>query len=333
MKNTITIAATGHRPNKLPGGYDVQSYSNVALGKKIRDVFLSHLDKGLQIHAISGMALGVDTIFALVALNLKDQGYAITVEAAIPCKNHPCRWPQASQRQWKNIVDRCDKVTYVSDQEYTPACMQRRNIYMVDNCNKLIAVWDGTPGGTGSCVNYARKKGSTITHIDPTTNEFVGNDSVELTNSHLTYVKGNLLESDCNVIFHQANCFSTMGTGIAKHIKDKYPEAYLADKTHKWTSSQKLGKYTSAYSTTDDRRIVNLYGQFNYGRETRHTDYRALENALNSFFESNEIPYNPKFGFPYMMGCVNAGGDWAIVSEILERIATKHDVTLNIYQL
>lgn len=53
------------------------------------------------------------------------------------------------------------------EQSYKGYLMQKRNEYMVDNINELIAVWDGQSGGTANCVNYAKKKGIAITQIDP----------------------------------------------------------------------------------------------------------------------------------------------------------------------
>ena len=42
----------------------------------------------------------------------------------------------------------------------------------------------------------------------------------------ITYVKGNLLESDCNYICHQVNCQGRMGSGIAGQIREKWPIVY-----------------------------------------------------------------------------------------------------------
>jgi len=45
-----------------------------------------------------------------------------------------------------------------NDPEYKASKMQKRNIWIVDNSDGLVAVWDGTPGGTANCVEYARNK-------------------------------------------------------------------------------------------------------------------------------------------------------------------------------
>jgi hypothetical protein len=40
---------------------------------------------------------------------------------------------------------------------------------MVHNSNYVIAVWDGTKGGTGNCVNYALRLNKQITMLNPQT--------------------------------------------------------------------------------------------------------------------------------------------------------------------
>ena len=48
--------------------------------------------------------------------------------------------------------------------------MDKRNRYMVDHADFIIAVWDGRPSGTGKTVTYARgRNGKSIIVIDPVT--------------------------------------------------------------------------------------------------------------------------------------------------------------------
>ena len=51
--------------------------------------------------------------------------------------------------------------------EYTPDCMDKRNRYMVDHADDILAVWNGCPSGTGNTVRYAHKKGKSIIVINP----------------------------------------------------------------------------------------------------------------------------------------------------------------------
>jgi len=54
----------------------------------------------------------------------------------------------------------------VHDGPYNSTCMQDRNEWMVDHCHALVAVWNGTGGGTANCVGYAKRVGKPIVMID-----------------------------------------------------------------------------------------------------------------------------------------------------------------------
>lgn len=160
----MIIAITGHRPNKLPNyGYDLRSAKWQALKKRLKTYFKAcHCEE-----VIVGMALGVDQCAALAVIELKDEGYPIRLHAAIPCRNQEKMWPKQSQELYYAILSKADIKTIVTDTEYSPTCMQIRNIYMVDHADQVLAVWDGTAGGTKNCIDYAKKKQKTITIIQP----------------------------------------------------------------------------------------------------------------------------------------------------------------------
>lgn len=163
----MRIALTGHRPNKL-GGYDLHSELNMKIARQLREYILEMLRSHQQVTIISGMALGADTLWALVALKLrKEYPGRVLLHCAIPCAEHYSKWNKASTKQWQDIVDEADSVYYVSNEAYTDSCMQDRNIYMVDNCDLLVAVWDGTKGGTGNCVVYAKEVNKEIVQFNP----------------------------------------------------------------------------------------------------------------------------------------------------------------------
>lgn len=162
----LKIAVTGHRPNKL-WGYDIYTPKYIALGRAIRDVILENSVNHSEIELISGMALGVDTLFALIALKLKSKCSNYQLHCAIPCKNHSSNWFGESVKQYNSIIDSADSVKLVTDTHYTPSCMQLRNEYMVNRCDILIAVWDKSAGGTANCVRYAQEIGKPIVFINP----------------------------------------------------------------------------------------------------------------------------------------------------------------------
>ena len=144
-------------------GYNLQDVRWI----RLKELFKRLLVENNCTEAITGMALGVDTIFALAVLELKDSGYDIKLHCAIPCRNHSSKWINESVELYKKILARADVVKIVSDEDYKPWLMQKRNEYMVDISDKVIAVWDGTSGGTGNCVKYAEKINKEIIKINP----------------------------------------------------------------------------------------------------------------------------------------------------------------------
>jgi len=158
----MKICITGHRPNKLYG-YDLSDPKWVALEKQLKQLLIENNCT----EAISGMALGVDTIFAIAALELKNEGYNIKLHCAIPCKNHSNQWNKKDRQLYNYILSKADAVKLVSKEEYKPYLMQKRNEYMVDNSNIVIAVWDGSKSGTANCIEYAKSKHKEIIYIKP----------------------------------------------------------------------------------------------------------------------------------------------------------------------
>lgn len=108
-------------------------------------------------HFISGMAIGVDMYAAEIVLELKAEYPFITLEAAIPCETQAAKWSEPLRDRYYKIAELCDHETMLQKQ-YTSDCMQKRNQYMVNHADILLAVWDGSSSGTGSTVRYARTK-------------------------------------------------------------------------------------------------------------------------------------------------------------------------------
>ncbi len=158
-----TCAFTGHRPEKLPWRYDERDSRCLRLKSSLEDTVLSLYDSGYR-HFISGMAKGCDTYFAETVLRLRDECQGMTLEAAVPCETQPSGWSFEERKRYFYILHQCDRQTIVS-REYTPECMLRRNMYMVDSASLLLAVYDGTRGGTMQTVNYARSSGVHIIEL------------------------------------------------------------------------------------------------------------------------------------------------------------------------
>ena len=161
----ISCCFTGHRPEKLPWRTDEDDPRCLDLKKRIFDAAEAVYFSGVT-HFICGMARGCDSYFCEAVITLRDQHPEITLEAAIPCEEQSASWPEADRSRYNRLVSACDFVTLVSH-SYTPECMIKRNHYMVDHSSVLIAVYDGTQGGTMATMLYALRQNIEIIEIRP----------------------------------------------------------------------------------------------------------------------------------------------------------------------
>lgn len=143
----MIVAVTGHRPNKL-GGYC--GPANDKLRHVAKEMLRSH-DPSL---ILTGMALGWDQAVAEACHELK-----VPFVACVPFEGQESAWPQGSQQRYHQLLAAAKQIVVVSPGGYFAAKMQIRNEYRVDNCQYLVALWDGTSGGTGNCVKYAEEAG------------------------------------------------------------------------------------------------------------------------------------------------------------------------------
>lgn len=147
------LAVTGHRPDKL-GGYGDKAQAIV------REVATRSLDHIKPDMVYTGMALGWDQAVAKAAIELK-----IPFIAAVPFYGQQNAWPESSQVIYRQLLHQAADVVVVTESdEYRPEYMQRRNQFMVDASNMLLALWNPEEkrGGTFNCIRYAEstKKGS-----------------------------------------------------------------------------------------------------------------------------------------------------------------------------
>lgn len=180
----MKIAITGHRPNKLGNDYNLSSPLIKRIDSEIRNIVETERFRGNvdinDVTFITGMALGIDTLFALIAIDMK-----IPFIAAIPFRGQFNKWQASSINTYFDILTKASKIvlctngyeiyshesSFIRQQlkgdEYSPHLMQNRNMWMVDNCDLLIAVWDGSSGGTHNCVRYAVETKREYIQINP----------------------------------------------------------------------------------------------------------------------------------------------------------------------
>ena len=144
MELEKTCCVTGHR--EIPAG------RADGIRELLRREVLAAVADGYS-HFISGFAAGADLLFADIVVSLKER-HPITLEAALPYEGRM----KTPDKTFQRLIRCCDTVKIHSDC-YFEGCYARRNRYMVDQSQRIIAVYDGrTTGGTAATLRYAAGK-------------------------------------------------------------------------------------------------------------------------------------------------------------------------------
>ena len=157
----MKIVITGHRPSKLNNEWNPMApgICTKYVAAQIKNVMIENAPECV----ISGMALGTDTIAALVALKLR-----IPLTVAIPCSNQSSRWTRGARNLWDWIVNASSHVEMVSTDTYDECLktgvnpMQARNIWMAGQLSRtdiLLAGYDGSKGGTQNMLYSCKDMG------------------------------------------------------------------------------------------------------------------------------------------------------------------------------
>ena len=149
----LIISATGHRLGPKLGGYDKSVFKDLVLLAR-HSLLISKPKK-----VISGMAIGWDQAVSFAAYDL-----SIPYIAAVPFQGQEAKWPEESQKLYRDLLSLAEHVEVVSP-FYSSRNMQVRNEWMVDRADEMLALWDGTFGGTHNCIIYAEKKGVPIRNV------------------------------------------------------------------------------------------------------------------------------------------------------------------------
>ena len=146
-----TVAFTGHRHVEY-------GFNKLALNKKIEGYILKGFDTFLV-----GMAVGFDTLVLRELLGLREK-YKIRIIGCVPCPSQDKNFNEIQKEEYKKMLERVVFYFTLSNR-YTPYCMQKRNVFMVDNASILIAYLKKQSGGTKNTVEYAKKQDIIIDYV------------------------------------------------------------------------------------------------------------------------------------------------------------------------
>lgn len=147
----LIVAGTGHRPDKLGG------WNNTSAFYKTVEVAIDALEEHSPSEVISGGACGWDLALAHAAMEL---GFPLTM--AIPFEGQESRWSDFWKQLYGEALEYATKREVIFEAktyEEVKRALLGRNTWMVENCDLVLAMWNGSQGGTAHCIREARRLG------------------------------------------------------------------------------------------------------------------------------------------------------------------------------
>lgn len=158
-----TVCFSGHRPEKLPGNGE-----NNQLTKDIQSLIYYNISESINqgyTYFMSGLARGIDIWAALYVLEFKKNNPDIKLIAVKPFSKHIKSFKGQELSDLETILDKADSIICTSE-NYSKNVYHKRNKYMVEHSDKLIAFVDNYKSGTGQTINIARRLGIKINIVD-----------------------------------------------------------------------------------------------------------------------------------------------------------------------
>ena len=148
----------------------------------------------------------------------------------------------------------------------------------------------------------------------------------------VTYHSGNILDSGADLICHQVNCQGAMNSGVAKAIRQKWPQVYteyrnaardlsseeFCDEELSWMHM--MGHIQTVFlADKETMGVINMFAQAGYGYDgRRYTSYDAFWSCLGEI--KKYIKPGMRIAFPARIGCVRGGANWNVIFAMIEEV-------------
>jgi uncharacterized phage-like protein YoqJ len=163
----MKLVVTGHRPDKL-GGY------GIPVLKQLVELAKTEIRAKNPDVVICGMALGWDLACAIATIQLReDEHLPIQLWAYVPFGAQASQWKDEKILAiWVKALVKADRVVLLkrgapADKSEAVKWLQERNEAMIDEGQKILALHNGTRGGTYNALQYAIKMGRPIHNCWP----------------------------------------------------------------------------------------------------------------------------------------------------------------------
>ena len=103
---------------------------------------------------LCGMGMGADIWAGQIVAEKRKENPELRLVCAVPWPGFSNRWSVEWQEQYSALLREADLVVPVSHQ-YRDDVFEKRNKWLVDHSSRVIAFYNGEPGGTMDLVGYA----------------------------------------------------------------------------------------------------------------------------------------------------------------------------------
>lgn len=162
----MRVSFTGHRPDKIAGWKESKGVVEVAIRKALAEAIEGLVAEGADTF-LSGMAPGVDLWAADEVLRLRGEGRIganVRLVLALPYPNFERSFRAEWRGLYADIVARADEVVCVSA-GYHYGCYTRRNDFLADNADVVVAYYEGSEGGTRYTLRRAERGGKRVLNL------------------------------------------------------------------------------------------------------------------------------------------------------------------------
>jgi hypothetical protein len=114
---------------------------------------------------LSSLAVGADQVFAEELLSCQGE-----LRVVLPFQSYETRLLASARSNFRILLAAAEATITLSGAVSDEEAYLLAGRYVVDNCDELVAIWDGRPakglGGTADIVAYARQNGVRVRIID-----------------------------------------------------------------------------------------------------------------------------------------------------------------------
>ena len=146
--------------------------------------------------------------------------------------------------------------------------------------------------------------------------------------SNITYIKGNIFQSDKQTIVNTVNCVGVMGKGVALGFRLRYPEMYEKYKVFCQNKQLTVGKLWLYKPDNDSQWVLNFPTKIHWKYPSK---MEYLELGLQKFVDSYKEKGITSISFP-LLGTHNGGLDKIEVLNLMHKYLERCDIPIEIYE-